>query len=410
MLSFILSLSLAIPLVLAAGGGGGGGGGAGSSSVSRYSDIKCTDTGVLSFTRGTEWDEVIVQDPNGDEIIISGSWKNGKFTSEEASMVKAGKHVVKDLKYGNKEVTCPGLAFSCTLMSLQLQECQQIGGKVKVHFVLEGVGTSPEDLEYQFKQQDSSRLFKRSKTSISSELKNFQIIKASSSSFSLETELLPAVETVQISHPRCIGQYYTYSKITCSKEEKVFAAIEENGQKLKCGGYLDIADRVKCRLRLREEQADEYENFFPEECKARKDSVGQEQCLQVYKAVQECWDFPNGSSRIACVKRQLKLGEVLAERANCNVLDAGKRENCNQELRDKAYGLIKFRLYNLEEEAEELMEEGRLSEDDVTVFVVKMEGSKLAFNKATSKEERRAIILGARKAWIELMKKVDSEA
>ena len=416
MLSFILSLSLAITLVLAAGGGGGGGGGggSGSSSVSRYSDLKCTDTGVLSFTRGAEWDEVIVQDPNGDEITISGSWKNGKFTSEEAVMVKAGKYVVNDPKYGNKEVTCPGLAFSCTLMNLQLQECQQIDGKVKVNFVLEGVGTSPEDLEYQFKQQDSSRLFKRSKTSISSELKkNFQIIKSSSSSFSLETELLPAVETVQISHPRCIGQYYVYSKIDCRKgqeqEGNKTVVVEENGKKLKCGGYLDIAYRVKCRLLLREEQTDEYENFFPEECKARNDPVDQEQCLQVYKAVQECWDFPNGPSRIACVKRQLKLGEILTERANCNALDAGKRENCNQELRDKAYGLIKFRLYNLEEEAEELMEEGRLSEDDVAAFVVKMEESKLAFNKATSKEERRAIILGARKAWIELMKTLEME-
>ena len=176
---------------------------------------------------------------------------------------------------------------------------------------------------------------------------------------------------------------------------------------MKCGGYLDIADRVKCRLRLREVQAAEYENFFPEECKVRND---QEACLQVYQAVQECWDFPNGPSRIACVKRQLKLGEIPTERANCNALDAGKRENCNIELREKAHGLIKFRLYNLEEEAEELMEDGKLGEEEVTAFVVKMEESKLAFNKATTKEERRAVILGARKAWIELMKKVKAEA
>lgn len=407
----VLLFSIASVLAAGGGGGGGGGGGSGGGSVSRYSDIKCTDTGVLSFTRGAE-NEVKVTDPNGKEKIIPGSWKGGKFTSDEASMVKAGKYVVKDSKYGDKEVSCPGLTFSCTLMTLQLQECQQVQGKVKVSFVLRGIGTAPEDLEYQFKQQDSSRLFKRSKTSISSELKNFQITKTSADFFTLETELAPAIEKIQVSHPRCVGEYYAYSKIACQKEEskdeeEKAAATPDDGKKLKCGGYLDIADRVKCRLRLREDQAAEYENFFPEECKARND---QEACLQVYRAVQECWDFPNGPSRIACVKRQLKLGEILTEQANCNALDAGKRENCNQELRDKVHGLIKFRLYNLEEEAEELMEEGRLSEEEVSAFVVKMEESKLAFNKAADKEERRAVILQARKAWIELMKKVKVEA
>lgn len=410
LLIYVVALLFSIAMVLAAGGGGGGGGSGGSGgSISRYSDSKCTDTGVLSFTRGAEWEAVTVEDPSSTEQIISGSWKNGKFTSDEAVMVKAGKYVVKDPKYGNKEVTCPGLAFSCTMMTLQLQECQQVQGKLKVDFMVAGIGSSPDDLEYQFKQQDSSRLFKRSKTSVSSELKNFQIAKTSVDAFTLEAELLPLIDTIQISHPKCIGQYYTYSKIGCSqgREEKASAmVVEEQGRKLKCGGYLDIADRVKCRLRLREEQADEYENFFPEECKVRAD---QEACLQVYRAVQECWDFPNDPSRIACVKRQLKLGEILTERANCNALDAGKRENCNQELRDKAYGLIKFRLYNLEEEAEELLEDGKLSEEEVTAFVVTMEESKLVFNQATTKEERRTIILQARKAWIELIKKVKPE-
>lgn len=406
---YLLFVLLVSASVIAAGGGGGGGGG-GSGGLSPYSDLKCSDTGVLSFTRGAEW-EVAIDDPDGNEKIVSGSWRSNKFTSDEALLVKADKYVVKDPKYGNKTVECPGLAFSCTLMNLQLQECRQVKDRIHARFVLEGIGASSEDLEYQFKQQDSSRLFKRSKTSISSDLKHFQITKDSSGTFVLETEVLSSIETMQVSHPRCIGQYYVYSKIDCRREGN--ATVEEqeqNGQKLKCGGYLDIADRVKCRLRLREEQADEYENFFPEECKARNDSAGQEQCLQVYKAVQECWDFPNGPSRIACVKRQLKLGEIITERANCNALDAGKRENCNQGLREKAYGLIKFRLYNLEEEAEELMEEGKLSEEEVAAFVVKMEESKLAFNKATTKEERRAIILEARKAWIELMKKVKSEA
>ena len=287
---FVLLVLLASASVIAAGGGGGGGGGGGSGGISPYSDLKCSDTGILSFTRGAEW-EVAIDDPDGNEEIISGSWRSNKFTSDEALLVKAGTYKVKDPKYGNKTVECPGLAFSCTLMKLQLQECRQLQDKIHVRFVLEGIGTSSEDLDYQFKQQDSSRLFKRSKTSISSDLEDFKITKHSSGTFVLETELLSAVETMQVSHPRCVGQYYVYSKINCSGEESVTVQEQEqNGQKLKCGGYLDIADRVKCRLQLREEQADEYENFFPEECKARNNSAGQEQCLKVYTAVQECWE------------------------------------------------------------------------------------------------------------------------
>ena len=241
----IFSLLLVLPLLLAAGGGGGGGGGSGG-SISPYSDLKCTDTGVLSFTRGAVWDEVIAEDPNGNKIVLPGSWSKQKFDSDEAFLIKAGKYVVKDPKYGNKEVNCPGLSFSCTLMTLQLQECQQVQGKVKVRFALEGIGAFPDDMGYQFKQQDSSRIFKRSKTSISSELKNFQITKNFSGTFVLETELLPMIETVQVSHPRCVGEYYTYSKIACKEGEKVGGekvgktvfAVEESGQKKKKRGGL----------------------------------------------------------------------------------------------------------------------------------------------------------------------------
>src|SRR3989344_3576249 len=275
---FILLILLASASVIAAGGGGGGGGGGGSggsASVAPYSDLKCSDTGILSFTRGAEW-EVAIDDPDGNEKIVPGSWRSNKFTSDEALLVKAGTYRVKDPKYGNKTVECPGLAFSCTLMKLQLQECRQVQNKIHARFVLEGIGASSEDLDYQFKQQDSSRLFKRSKNSISSDLTDFKITKNSSGTFVLETGLSSLIETMQVSHPRCVGQYYVYSKINCSGGGDITVTkLEQDGQKLKCGGYLDIADRVKCRLRLREEQADEYENFFPEECKARKDSVGQ---------------------------------------------------------------------------------------------------------------------------------------
>ena len=166
---------------------------------------------------------------------------------------------------------------------------------------------------------------------------------------------------------------------------------------------MTLEDRVRCRLRLRYEELEELENFFPEECKVREDS---DLCLRQYQAVQDCWDFPNNASRFNCARKELNLGDIPAEKRNCNALAVGQRENCNRELKSKVYDMIKFRLYNLEIEAEELQEQGRLTEDDVVDFVVRVENNKAAFNQATSKEERRTIILRVRQDWIALLKKL----
>jgi len=67
---------------------------------------------------------------------------------------------------------------------------------------------------------------------------------------------------------------------------------------------------------------------------------------------------------------------------------------------------VKFRLYNLEEEAEELLEKGYLSFEDVRDFVVKMELKKSAFNAAQTKKERVKVLLDAREDWKELRGRV----
>lgn len=247
-------------------------------------------------------------------------------------------------------------------------------------------------------------------------------------SYSLEVEPAPDVKSLQIMHPDCVGEYYVYSKIGCMKkgnknettsdknvqdkskaeenpEKKSEVLKEEPGKKLKCGGYLDINDRVKCRVSLREEQSGEWENFFPEECKAWKPE-NQPKCLEFYTSVRECWKFENGNARINCVKRQVKLADLLTEKANCKALEIDKKEQCNKDLKDKVNAVVKFRLYNLEEEAERFMEQGKIAKDDLVDFVVKMEFSKLEYNIAKDKQEKKNIILKARKAWIELVKKI----
>ena len=232
----------------------------------------------------------------------------------------------------------------------------------------------------------------------SSLLNDLTIAAAEANSFSIHAPQLRDAVKLQVSVPSCLGRSYAYATISCSQN-----AAEISGNALKCGGLMDIKDRIVCRLNLRKDQQDEYENFFPEECRERAD---QEQCLAEYQVVQECWDFPNGESRINCVKRVMNLGDILTEKANCNALDSGKRDNCNANLTQKVHGLVKFRLYNLEEMAEEFLEQGKLDEPDVVEFIAIIEQKKLDFNNASSNDERKQILLDAREEWKRLLEKV----
>lgn len=396
---FLIMLSLSAGIVSAVGGGGGGGGGGGDGAF--FTNLRCLDTGKISFNQNPPIKPVVVEKADGTNITVPGKWIGTSFESEEAEITEAGAYTVRDRRSGDRTVQCPGLKFSCKLIALSIQECTSSEEGIRARFTLGGMGATTNELQIQFRQPRGPNIRWRV-NSRSPGLENLALTQTSTDTYEINAPGAPIVSKIEISYDGCVGRYYRYSQMDCVEVEAP-APEEVPGEKLKCGGYLDIADRVRCRLSLRSDQADEYENFYPEECKSREDK---ERCLEVYRGVQECWDFPNGPARIACVKRILKFDDIRAEKANCNALEVGLRENCNSELKNKVYDLIKFRLYNLEEEAEEFMEQGRLEEQDVVDFVVNMEQSKLAFNTAQSKEERKSIILQARQYWIALMKKL----
>ncbi|MBI1968759.1 hypothetical protein HYS49_02510, partial [Candidatus Woesearchaeota archaeon] len=295
-------------------------------------------------------------------------------------------------KYGKKSVECPGLKFSCTLVKLQLQDCRKNGD---ITFLLENAST--DDLKVDFSGATSKKLT-YSQSSYSTDLKNLSFKKGSGNSYTVKAGTPLSVDEVQVSLPRCVGPQYVYAKLACVALEEA-KAEEQSGKELKCGGYLDLEDRVRCRLRLREEQRDDYENFFPEECTSWKN---QDQCVALYRKVQECWDQEK-PSRIACLRQKVGVLNVQQQKAAC-----GEDQACHDKLRLDVYTLIKLRLYNLEEEAEELLEAGKVTEDDVADFVIKMEQSKLAFNAAQSKQERISVIVQAQRYWQEFVRKVKS--
>jgi hypothetical protein len=95
----------------------------------------------------------------------------------------------------------------------------------------------------------------------------------------------------------------------------------------------------------------------------------------------------------------LGLGDdIKASALACKEKDEPARSECLASLRKRTYDMILFRMYDLEERAEELGGLGAPREA-VVALTVAVEEQKAAFVKATSKDARRDAILGARAAW-----------
>lgn len=294
------------------------------------------------------------------------------------------------------EETNSELDLSCSRINVTINECLSTAEGIAATFSL--VKASVEDLKYQFTLRDSAKVLTYYQTSHSTELKDLKVTAGTADDYQLRVIKGPEVDRLQISLPQCAGSHYVYSTIDCINTKNQVPPPAVPGTELKCGGYLELRDRVACRLQLREEQKDEYENFFPEECRSWQD---QQQCVQLYRSVQSCWRLATSAARISCLREKVGITNVREQKSAC-----GTDEACLQDLRKKVYTLIKLRLYNLEERAEELMEDGKLTKDEVADFVVKIEEDKLAFNQAQSKEERRAIIMQVRQHWLDLLRKV----
>ncbi|MBI2140605.1 hypothetical protein HYU14_06800 [Candidatus Woesearchaeota archaeon] len=406
------------------------GGGGGSGSAMAVASPQCDDSGMFVFSKATALRKVIVLQPDGAERELVGEWDSSTFTSEEAELNQSGKHFLRDPS-GDQEFTCPGLVFSCRLASLSIKSCRRKAKSLIAEFSLEH--GSPEYLLFQLRKQDKKILKFQQGVSSSKELINPKITK-SGDSYIFTVDEAPEGLALQISLQPCVGRYYVYSTIVCAADDAgpenagsgLSGKSEETsrspngtpqeipketpGSKEKCGGYMGLEDRVRCRLSLREEQEDEYENFYPEECKAMQGSSGpaaSADCLKGYRAVQQCWKSPAGPARIACVRKQAALGSIKEEKRKCQALPPAERGSCISGLEKKAHSVIKFRLYNLEEEAEWMMEKGWLSKEDVVSFVVKMEQSKLEYNLAKSKAERKKLIEKAKRDWNGLMDEVE---
>jgi len=161
-----------------------------------------------------------------------------------------------------------------------------------------------------------------------------------------------------------------------------------------------MGERIRCRLALgkAELETELKLQYLPEECRTLT-SGKQETCVARYRALKPCWEKPIGAKRSLCAAEKLGLkGTISAQLKACLKNQGAERAACQATVRDKVFAMIKFRLYDLSERAEELVEKG-ISREIVADLVIAMETSKQAFNAATTYDARLKILNNARATW-----------
>ncbi|QQG38983.1 MAG: hypothetical protein HYS32_00775 [Candidatus Woesearchaeota archaeon] len=198
-----------------------------------------------------------------------------------------------------------------------------------------------------------------------------------------------------------------------SKSDSVQEAVvqelnaSDTGEGLLCGDLATRTERVKCRLNLVEEEYErEYRlQYLPEECRALQGGE-KGKCISTYKSVQTCWTHKETGEGVGCVMKQINFRGISEERRICNELNGDAKKECADKLKENIFTVIKFRFYNLEERAEEFLEEGKIAEEEVIVFIDAIEGKKVEFNSVSDIEGKKRIVMEVKDLWQEFLGKV----
>ncbi|MEK6922925.1 MAG: hypothetical protein AABX08_03955 [Nanoarchaeota archaeon] len=172
---------------------------------------------------------------------------------------------------------------------------------------------------------------------------------------------------------------------------------------LKCHNLNTLKERVTCRLGLEENDLNRELKiaYLPEECRTITNKGEREECVLIYSRSQRCWALPIGSERTNCVNQILGITDIKIQKESCANDNA-----CLNSLRKNVYVSIILRLYDLEERAEDLQEQGKITKEQAADIISSIEEKKVEFRKATSKEQRKQIILDAKALWQAFVTKI----
>ena len=183
-------------------------------------------------------------------------------------------------------------------------------------------------------------------------------------------------------------------------QPKAGEVTPEEAAKYKCSTIDAMRERIKCRLQLKEEN--EYD-YLPEECRALVNE-SRETCIANYKKSQSCWVSLKDNERFKCAKSAFGLvGTVAAQKSQCDDFTGTNKSSCILKLRNRVDAVVKFRIYNLEEKAQRLMEKGLVDAETAANFVTALEQQKQNYNEAKTVAEKKTIIRAVQKLWKEFI-------
>jgi hypothetical protein len=163
--------------------------------------------------------------------------------------------------------------------------------------------------------------------------------------------------------------------------------------------YADAKDRIKCRLGLPNNAQAKSTLIIPEECRGIMNNASQVNCTTLYQKLAPCLNLRDDEQREKCARTELKIDEAAIQKALCDKkkTETGKKD-CNLDLRDKTYSLIKFRLSILEEKARLFHSRG-INGALVVDFIAHLEKKKQDFNAAKNVEAKKTVIWEVKKLW-----------
>ena len=192
------------------------------------------------------------------------------------------------------------------------------------------------------------------------------------------------------------------SIVTPKPEESAScASVSQLLSSLQCHTLGSVEDRIRCRLQLsNSDLRNELKiAYLPEECRTRS-GASQDSCIHAYSSVQPCWARPM-IERSACVKNVFGISEIKKSSDACNT------QECKLELEKNVLWVVKFKLYDLEERAEWLLEKKYITEDQAVRIIAALEEQKVSFNAAQSLGDRKQVLKNAKKLWIDFLLEVE---
>ena len=181
----------------------------------------------------------------------------------------------------------------------------------------------------------------------------------------------------------------------CSSYKNRAACVFKESS-LNCADKPTSRERIKCRVELETESPSEKLSYVPEECREKK---GEERalCFTTYAIVQKCRRLPGREARENCVKKEIRLSTLAEEKFSCK--KSSDEASCKEDLKKKVFTLAKFRIYDLEQKAQDLMKKGFDKEKTLDLIAL-LEEKKQGFDSSSLKEKKQTL-LEVKKSWLD---------